>query len=150
MNKYDDIISLPHHVSPTHPQMSIHDRAAQFSPFAALTGHSDAVEETARLTEEERILDENMIEDLNKKLQGLKTRLPDHPVIKITFFSEDIRKAGGEYRTIEASVRKIDENRQELILDAGTVIPMRHIRHMVCYASKGSEDPCESESVSLK
>ena len=130
MNKYDDIINLPHHVSPTRPQMSIHDRAAQFSPFAALTGHSDAVEETARLTEEERILDENMIEDLNKKLQGLKSRLSDHPVIKITFFSEDIRKAGGEYQTLEASVRKIDENRQELILDDGTVIPMRHIRHI--------------------
>ena len=130
MNKYDDIINLPHHVSPTHPQMSIHDRAAQFSPFAALTGHSDAVEETARLTEEEHTLDENMIEDLNRTLLKLKSQLHDHPVIKITFFSEDARKAGGEYRTIEASVMKIDENRQEILLDGGTVIPMRHIRHI--------------------
>ena len=130
MNRYDDIINLPHHVSLAHPQMSIHDRAAQFSPFAALTGHSDAVEETARLTEEEQILDENMIEDLNRKLQGLKSRLADHPVIKVTFFSEDTRKAGGEYRTIETAIKKINENRQELLLDDGTVIPMQHIRYI--------------------
>ena len=71
MKKYEDIISLPHHVSDHHPQMSIHDRAAQFSPFAALTGYGDAVEETARLTSQKKILDETVREALDRQLASL-------------------------------------------------------------------------------
>ena len=130
MNSYDDIINLPHHVSKVHPQMPMHDRAAQFSPFAALTGHSDAADETARLTQEESILDEEVIEGINRKLASLKARLPESPAVKITFFTPDNRKPGGLYRTTESAVRKIDENCQTLVLDDGTVIPFRHIRNI--------------------
>ena len=92
MNRYDDIIRLPHHVSAVHPQMSLHDRAAQFSPFAALTGHKEAVEETARLTWKEAIIDDNTIEELNQKLAFLKEHLKESGPVQITWFREDDRK----------------------------------------------------------
>ena len=130
MSQYDDIINLPHHVSSKHPQMSLRSRAAQFSPFAALTGHSEAVEETARLTEEERIIDDTVIDDLNRKLQELRSLLPEHPIIRVTFFEKDLRKSGGRYRTVESAIVKIDKTRQELVFDDGMVIPMRHITHI--------------------
>ena len=128
MNGYDDIINLPHYVSKKHPQMSIHDRAAQFSPFAALTGHSDAVEERARLTQEESMLSEDVIEGINRKLTFLKTGLSEKQTVKITFFTEDSRKSGGQYQTVKSNVRKIDENSQTVVLEDGTAIPFRHIR----------------------
>ena len=130
MNRYDDIINLPHHVSKTHPQMSMHDRAAQFSPFAALTGHSDAAQETARLTQEESTLSEDVIEGINRKLASLKARLSENPDVKITFFIQDSRKSGGRYQTTQSTVRKIDESSQILVLDDGTAIPFMHIRYI--------------------
>ncbi len=128
MNRYDDIIRLPHHVSAVHPQMSLHDRAAQFSPFAALTGHKEAVEETARLTWKEAILDDNTIEELNQKLAFLKEHLKESGPVQITWFREDDRKSGGTYLTSQSRIKKIDETGQALFLEDGTVIPMRHIR----------------------
>ena len=130
MNRYEDMINLPHHVSTAHPRMSMHDRAAQFSPFAALTGHSDAVEETARLTLEESTLEEDVIDSINRKLAFLKSRLSEKPVVRITFFSEDSRKSGGKYLTVETAIKKIDEITQTLILDDGTAIPLRHLREI--------------------
>ena len=125
---YEDIIQLPHHVSKTRPQMSLHDRAAQFSPFAALTGHSDAINETARLAQEQADLDADQIEDLNRKLHALSSRSSAAPAIKITYFLEDENKEGGSYQTIETTLKKIDELNQQLILTDGTVIPMKYIR----------------------
>ena len=105
MKKYEDIISLPHHVSDHHPQMSIHDRAAQFSPFAALTGYGDAVEETARLTSQKKILDETEREALDRQLASLAGLLEESrkadgrrgrvPRVRITYFLPDREKERG-------------------------------------------------------
>ena len=92
---YADIIDLPHHVSQNHPQMSMHDRAAQFAPFAALTGYEAEVGETARLTAERRELDEQEAQELNRRLADLAARLPDRPEVTIEYFVPDERKAGG-------------------------------------------------------
>ena len=107
MKKYEDIISLPHHVSDHHPQMSIHDRAAQFSPFAALTGYGDAVEETARLTSQKKILDETEREALDRQLASLAGLLEESRKadgrrgrvlgVRITYFLPDHKKSGGAY-----------------------------------------------------
>ena len=97
--KYGDILNLPHHQSKVHPQMSIYDRAAQFSPFAALTGHEAAIKETARLTEEQVELDEDKQEELNEKLQTLIAYATEHPTVSVTYFKPDDKKTGGEYVT---------------------------------------------------
>ena len=91
---YDDIIHLPHHVSQNHPQMPMLDRAAQFAPFAALTGYEAAVGETARLTAERRELDPQEAEELNRRLAALIARLPERPEVTVEYFVPDDRKAG--------------------------------------------------------
>ena len=108
MSEYDDIIHLPHHVSRIHPQMSMEDRAAQFSPFAALTGYDAAIAETARLTDQRVELDEYERQALNEKLQFISEHLKDHPKISITYFVPDERKNGGSYQTITGSVKRIN------------------------------------------
>ena len=110
MNGYDYIINMPHHVSETHPQMSMHDRAAQFSPFAALTGHSDAVKETARLTDEKIELTEEKISDLKQKLNFLNEHSAEQPEITVEYFVPDERKSGGHillYREISGKLTNI-------------------------------------------
>ncbi|MBP1926579.1 hypothetical protein J2Z76_002448 [Sedimentibacter acidaminivorans] len=92
MEKYDDIINLPHHVSATHPHMPAIDRAAQFSPFAALTGYDAAIKETARLTDERVELDKYMKDVLRDRLQIIVDQLKEHPEIAITYFSQMKRK----------------------------------------------------------
>lgn len=118
MKKYEDIISLPHHVSDHHPQMSIHDRAAQFSPFAALTGYGDAVEETARLTSQKKILDETEREALDRQLASLAGLLEESrkadgrrgrvPGVRITYFLPDQKKSGGAYLKQCGAVTDLD------------------------------------------
>lgn len=114
--KYDDIINLPHHVSKTHPPMAIADRAAQFSPFAALTGYEEAIAETARQTTEKAPLSEAETELLNKKLYYLKEHITKHPEIKITYFEPDKTKSGGAYLTKTGFLKKIDEYNKEITL----------------------------------
>ena len=87
--KYDDIINLPHHVSETHPQMSMRNRAAQFSPFAALSGHSDAIHETARYTDDFQGVDESNVEALNQKIAMILDKINEHPQITVTYFKPD-------------------------------------------------------------
>ena len=108
MGKYDDIINLPHHVSKKHPQMPIADRAAQFAPFAALTGYDDAIDETKRLTVEKIELDENEKEKLDEKLHMLSENIPGKDCVQITYFVEDERKSGGKYATVKGKVAKIN------------------------------------------
>ena len=96
-NKYDVILSLPHHVSKTRPQMPMSDRAAQFAPFAALTGYDSAIKETGRLTDEKIELDEEALTALDMKYQLLMDVFDDAPEVTITFFQPDERKAGGKY-----------------------------------------------------
>ena len=106
--KYDDIIALPHPEPRTHPRMSLHDRAAQFSPFAALTGHSAAIAETGRLTDSRITLDESEMARVDAALQRLRELLPQAPTVSITYFVPDERKAGGSYQTITGEVKRID------------------------------------------
>ena len=112
-NSYDDIIHLPHHISATHPQMPAADRAAQFSPFAALTGYDTAIKEAARLTD--------------KRLQIVSARFEECPEISITYFQPDAKKAGGAYITAIGTVKKIDENERAVTMTDGMVIPIDEI-----------------------
>ena len=127
---YDDIIRLPHHVSQNHPQMPLRDRAAQFAPFAALTGYEAAVGETARLTFERRELDPQEAEELNCRLTELAARLPDHPEVTVEYFVPDDRKAGGAYVTVTGRVRHVSVPEQTLVMEDGTEIPMEDIVSM--------------------
>ena len=127
MHRYDDIIMLPHHVSKTHPPMPAADRAAQFAPFAALTGHYDAVKEAARLTEERVELDESCKAVLDGKLQDIRRRLGEEPAVTVTYFVPDERQSGGSYETAAGCVRKIDEYERVLVLTDGTRIPVSEL-----------------------
>ncbi len=126
-NAYDDIIHLPHHVSQTRARMSLLNRAAQFAPFAALTGYDAAVAETARLTQQKRQLDVDAWTDLNQKLLWLRERIPDAPQVTITYFVPDGRKTGGAYVTVMGSVCRMEENQKWLMLADGTKIPFENI-----------------------
>lgn len=126
-NIYEDIINLPHHISKTRPPMDISDRAAQFSPFAALTGYDTAIEETGRLTDSFIELDENKKVELNEKLQFVFEHLKEEITLTITYFRPDIRKSGGSYIKIVGVIKKIDEFEQCIILTDGTKIPMKYI-----------------------
>ena len=123
-NDYDDIINLPHHVSSTRPQMSMIDRAAQFSPFAALTGYDAAIKETGRLTDEKIELDEEALSNLNMKFQILFEKLDEQPDIAITYFKPDETKSGGAYLTTTDKIKKIDEYERIITTANGTKIPM--------------------------
>lgn len=124
---YDDILELPHHVSASHPQMPLADRAAQFSPFAALTGHEEAIQESARLTEEFIELDEDRKEEINEKLRWLGENQAGRPEIKITYFQQDERKSGGSYVTVCGQMKKIDEYGHQILLTDGTRIAVERI-----------------------
>lgn len=108
MSRYDDIIDLPHYQSTKRPHMSLHDRGAQFAPFAALKGYEEAVAETARLTDSKLILDDNEIEQIDAKLQYISENISDNLIVSITYFVPDLRKAGGHYSNIVGSVKRID------------------------------------------
>ncbi len=121
---YDDIINLPHHISKTRPQMSMKDRAAQFSPFAALTGYDSAIKEASRLTDEKIELDEEALNNLNTKFQILFERIDEQPDIAITYFQPDETKSSGAYLTTTDKIKKIDEYERIITTANGTKIPM--------------------------
>lgn len=125
--KYDDIIALPHPEPRTHPRMSLHDRAAQFSPFAALTGHSAAIAETGRLTDSRITLDESEMARVDAALQRLRELLPQAPAVSITYFVPDERKTGGSYQMITGVVRRIDTVNGALLLTDQRAIPIPDI-----------------------
>lgn len=124
---YDDIIELPHHQSKVRPRMSRTNRAAQFAPFAALTGYEAAILEIGRLTDARIELDENRQVLLDEKLQLLSTHLRDHPEVTITFFEPDKKKDGGAYCLAAGRIRKVDEYSRKILLSDGTVIPIDQI-----------------------
>ncbi|HAS37738.1 MAG TPA: hypothetical protein DCS04_03865 [Ruminococcaceae bacterium] len=115
--KYDDIINLPHHVSVKRPQMSRSARAAQFAPFAAITGLDDEIEETARLTDSKPELEESEKEKINRVLLEIRDNPQKETAVELTFFRPDGRKDGGAILTRPCLVRKIDEVERKLILD---------------------------------
>lgn len=127
MGKYDDILNLPHHVSSTRPHMSIHDRAAQFSPFAALTGYDDTVKETARLTDEKQELTADRINDLNQKIAFLNENAEERPQITVEYFIPDGKKSGGKYVILSGEFRRIDEYNHNMVFTSGEEIPLNDI-----------------------
>lgn len=121
-SKYDDIIHLPHPTSPWHPRMPAADRAAQFSPFAALSGHDDAIQETARLTNRKIELAEDEKIKLDRKMQTLIAMLSEQPEVVITYYVPDFNKDGGAYITYTGNLKKIDTINNTLFFTDGTMI----------------------------
>jgi hypothetical protein len=127
LNRYDDIINLPHHVSNAHPRMALPDRAAQFSPFAALTGYDRAIKETERLTDERIELGESQKVVLDEKLRIIQEQLSREPEVTITYFQPDDKKAGGAYITTNGIVRKLDDYERTVVMKDGRRIEISEI-----------------------
>ena len=130
MNNYEDIINLPHHVSKNHPRMSIQNRAAQFSPFSALTGYEDAINETKRLTTEKRILTHDMLEEINRRLLEINENLNKY-TYKITYFKKDSKKDGGNYITIIDKIIKINSQEEYLLTKNRIKINLNDIEEVI-------------------
>lgn len=128
--KYDDIIDLPHHTSDKHPRMSRKNRAAQFSPFAALKGYDAEINETARLTDEKIELSEDRVNNINTKLQIVNDNIDECPEVTIEYFVPDKKKSGGSYITVSGNIRQIDEHERILIMKDGRTIPIDNIYNL--------------------
>ncbi len=126
-DKYDDIIELEHHVSDSRPHMTAHDRAAQFSPFAALTGFDDAVQESGRLTARRIEPDDEAKEELDEKLRLIMEKQNEHPTVTAVFFLADAKKEGGGYESAEGSVKLVDERERALVFENGISLPIDDI-----------------------
>ena len=124
MSNYDDILHLPHPTSKTHRRMSRQDRAAQFSPFAALTGYEAVVKETARLTEKRPVLTEDEVAELDARLR-LAMELDAE--VTVTWFQPDAKKSGGSYVTTTSRVKKADELQRILTMEDGAQIPIQEV-----------------------
>ena len=121
-SKYSKIINMSHHVSKSRPQMSMYQRAAQFAPFAALTGHSAAINETARLTDRKIDLSDSECDLLNMKTSILMEHIHEHPEVSIAFFVNDECKEGGHYITHSGIVKSCDDYEQTIFFEDGTRI----------------------------
>ncbi len=130
MSKYDEIINLPHHQSTKHPRMSNYDRAAQFSPFAALTGYDDAVKETARTTLSQIELEGEQLDTINSKMCILVKKIAECPEVEITYFIPDERKEGGRYESKRGKVRRIDLPNRQIFFVGGAVVCMDRVIDM--------------------
>ena len=128
--QYDDIIRLPHHVSSSRPRMSAIDRAAQFSPFAALTGYDTSIKESARLTDARIELDDSQKEEISEKLRLVTGQLDAE--IKITYFLPDTKKTGGKYVLAAGAVKKVDEYERMIIMGDGKQIPIDEVIDVDC------------------
>ena len=131
MSRYDDIINLPHHVSPTRQRMSMHDRAAQFAPFAALVGYDDAVAETARLTVVRPELDEQEQRAINECLAYIANHIKEQPEARIKYFVSDEHKSGGAIVGISGKVKKISATDGTIVMADGCVIPIADVIDIV-------------------
>lgn len=123
-HKYDDILHLPHPVSQRRTRMTNYDRAAQFAPFAALTGYDGVLAETARLTDCRIDLDEGILEELNEALCSLREQLSRQPEVTVTYFIHDERKSGGTYVTVTGRAKKICDYSGILFFTDGRAIPL--------------------------
>jgi len=129
---YDDIIHLPRHRSRRRAPMPRENRAAQFAPFAALSGYENAVQETARLTDQPPETDEEALFLMDEKLRALLDVIRDQPRIAITFFEPDPRKEGGAYIRVTGRIRRVDEVNRQIILTDRTVIAMDSVCEIDC------------------
>lgn len=121
-HRYDDIINLEHHISKTHPHMDRSKRAAQFAPFAALTGYEDAVNEAARITSEKIILDENKKEIINERLNTIYEHLDEVREVAVTYFVKDQKKEGGSYQTFNGHIQKIDMYKGIIVIEQRNIL----------------------------
>ena len=128
IHDYDDIINLPRHVSKTHPHMSLADRAAQFSPFAALTGYEEAIKEAGRIVDEKIELSEEEKEEINRKLNYLNEHKKENIPITVTYFLMDMKKSGGSYRQITSNLKRLDEIEKTILLADNTILRIDDIR----------------------
>lgn len=138
-SKYESIINLAHHTSSKHPQMSISDRASQFSPFAALTGYGAAIDETARYVSSQHDLDEDVRAAIDFQLQRVAERIADKPFVSLSYFKRDNRKDGGEYVTVEGHLKKIDEIEKTLQLTDGSIIEISTLLAIDVTYTEGSQ-----------
>lgn len=122
IEKYKNIINLPHHVSKKHPQMSIYERSAQFAPFSALTGYEDIIKEEGRLTDDRIEINEEERAILDFKLNSLIKKIDEMPSVSITYFIPDEMKSGGKYTTVNVRIKKIDLLEQVIVTEDGTYI----------------------------
>lgn len=136
---YEDIINLPHHISKKHRPMPREARAAQFAPFAALTGYESDVNEAARYTGKRRELGEYETERLDRRINEIRDGIHGNTEVIITYFKPDEKKAGGEYLNIGGRVRKIDDYGRTLTLTSGALIPLDDISEIVFKDGKASE-----------
>lgn len=143
--KYDDMIHLPHHVSSVHPRMPMLDRAAQFSPFAALTGYESAIQETARVTDRRIELDEDTKAELDQKLRLLEMS-PEQPPVAVTYFQPDEKKAGGAYLTVTGRFKRVDEYSHAILLTDGRSINIVDVLGLESEAFQALFDPIEDET----
>lgn len=125
--KYDDMIHLPHHVSASHPQMTMAERAAQFAPFAALTGYGESIQESSRFTSQKPELSEEERAELDYKLQTIWEYAKEHPRIAVTHFVPDKKKSGGICRKTCGRLKKIDTARQQIFLEDDTQILLEQV-----------------------
>ena len=146
MGEYDDLLYLPHPVSRKHPPMSAMDRAAQFSPFSALTGYEAVLQEAGRLTDSRAELSEYSRDILDQKQQTLLDAAPAHPEITVTYFIPDCRKQGGAYGTLKGNLKKIDLSRRAMVILDGTEIPLDDVVDIQCelFACLACDKPDES------
>ena len=126
-HEYDDIINLPHHTSSKHPRLPMSSRAAQFAPFAALTGFEGVIAEKGRLTDVFTELDEDMKAEIDLRLELLGSLVSDSPEATFTFFMPDSRKEGGSYNTVTGRIKKIDDIERIITLKSGIRIPIDSI-----------------------
>ena len=124
MNGYEDIMNLRRPQYPDHPPMPIHDRAAQFSPFAALVGYDDAVAETARLTDRRREISEEELRELNEAVASLSECIATRPLVTVDYFIPDARKEGGRYESKTGNLRTIDTYHREVVFTDGEKISL--------------------------
>lgn len=140
---YDDIIDMEHHTSSVHRHMSMIERAAQFSPFAALTGYGDQVKEAARMTQQRIILSEQQKEELDRSFREISNRIKDKPEVSIRWFEEDERKDGGLFREKTGNIRMIDPYGRMLIFADGTEIRMDDITELSVIEESGADSAAD-------
>lgn len=135
-HRYDDILDRTRPVSSRHSPMSMRDRACQFSPFAALSGHKEKIDETARLTDGRIELSEEARAELDRTQQWLLGHLDQQPMVSVTYFVPDSRKSGGAYMTISGTVKGIDPWEHCLLLTDGNRIAMEDVLLLTICDSK--------------
>ena len=127
---YAELLTLPYPIPLSRPRMSMQERAAQFSPFAALSGYEAAIQEAGRITQPRAVLDESERSRLDRKLQWLRAHLPQRPRVRVTYFLPDPKKSGGRYETVTARALAFDLAARTLLLEGGTQVPIDEIFHI--------------------